>query len=285
MFMSLSYVDCKPILIQQKGGDSIRFEMLLDKWLESSQIRLKESSYVKYHNLVERHIKPSLGRHPISEINNTVLNKYVAEKLKRVISTSKGLSEKTVKDILTIIKAALRFAKAESLLADVNINVILPKEKPKDMRVLSIDEQAALEKFLCSDMDESMLGIFLCLYTGLRVGEVCALMWSDICFEEGVMTVSRTMQRVQTIDANSPTKTKIIVTDPKSNFSIRTIPLPDCLLDRLKQYCPDNLHTYLLTGEAERFIEPRTYQYRFKSYFKHLTTYKCVLKLPVHKNL
>ena len=116
------------------------------------------------------------------------------------------------------------------------------------------------------DMDESKLGIFLCLYTGLRVGEACALLWSDISLEEGVLTVKRTMQRVQTLEADFSAKTKIIVTDPKSNFSIRTIPLPDCLLAKLRQFRPAYQNAYLLTGDANRFIEPRTYQYRFKSY-------------------
>ena len=158
----------------------------------------------------------------------------------------------------------MRYAKDESLIDDININVILPKEKPKDMRVLSKDEQTALEKFLCTDMDESKLGIFLCMYTGLRVGEVCALMWSDISIEEEILTVRRTMQRVQTFESEK--KTKIIITDPKSHFSKRIMPLPKCLIDKLRQFYPVNPCVYLLTGKSERYIEPRTYQYRFKSY-------------------
>ena len=168
MFTSVSYVECNLTQTQSQSEDAICFEVLLDMWLENSKIRLKESSYAKYHNIIRNHIKPSLGKHPLSCITNTELNQFIAEKLNHNKSNAKGLSEKTVKDFLTVIKAALRYAKTESMLANINVNVALPKEKPKDIRILYIDEQTALEKFLCTDMDESKLGIFLCLYTGLR---------------------------------------------------------------------------------------------------------------------
>ena len=169
---------------------------------------------------------------------------------------------------LSSIKAALRFAKDESLIADVSIRVTLPKEKPKDMRVLSTDEQAALEKFLCADMDESKLGIYLCLYTGLRVGEICSLLWGDISLGERVLTVKRTIQRLQTFDTLTPTKTKVITSNPKSSFSMRTIPLPECLSSKLQRFRPDTHcdDAYLLTGQTERWVEPRTMQNRFKTY-------------------
>ena len=266
MFMALPYVEYEPMQDCQKAGNAICFGVILDNWLDISKAKLKESSYAKYHNLVHNHIKPSLGKHLLSGINNTEINRLVLEKLKQGKHGSKGLSEKTVKDILTIVKAALRYAKDESLLADINIKVTLPKKRPKDMRILSTDEQTVLEKFLCTDMDESKLGIYLCMYTGVRIGEVCAMLWGDISLGEGVLTVKRTMQRVQALEAEVSAKTKITITDPKSNFSVRTIPLPECLLDKLKQFYPTDKNAYLLTGDVKRFIEPRTYQYRFKSY-------------------
>jgi len=271
MFTVLSYVDGSSALVPQKTESTLCFGALLDRWLDISKLRLKESSYVKYRNLIGKHIKPVLGDYTLSSINNSAVNKFIADKLKG--NGTKGLSPKTVKDIVSVIKSALRFGKDESLINDFNINVVLPKEKPQNMRVLSMDEQAALEKFLCTDMDESKLGIYLCLYTGIRIGEACAIRWSDISLDDGTLTVSRTMQRVQKSEADSSEKTKIIITDPKSNFSVRTIPLPDCLLDKLKQFRPTLQDTYLLTGEARRFIEPRTFQYRFKSYLS-----KCGIK-------
>ena len=264
VFMSLPYVKESPF--KTSSSDFLIFECVLDSWLENSKIKLKGSSYVKYHNIINNHIKPLLGKHLLININSTLLNTYIAEKLKSgKLNESGGLSEKTVKDIMSVIKSALSFAKNESLPVDENINLTLPREKNKDMRVLSKDEQATLEKYLSSELNESKLGIFLCLYTGLRVGEVCALKWSDISIESGTLTVNRTMQRIQTLDDDSSTKTKIFVAEPKSGSSTRTIPLPDCLIDKLTRFLPTNTNAYFLTG-TNRYIEPRTYQNHFKSY-------------------
>ena len=267
MFLSLPYVGSSLKPIPHRVGDTILFGVLLDRCLEHSRLRLKESSCVKYHNLISKHIKPSLGDYPLSDIDSKTVSKFAADKLKTdKCNEIKGLSKKTVKDIISVIKSALRYGKDESLIIDFSINIILPKEKPHNMRVLSTDEQVTLEKFLCSDMDESKLGIYVCLYTGMRIGEICSVLWSDFSLEDGVLNVSRTMQRIQNLETESSEKTKIITTDPKSNFSVRTIPLPDFLLDKLKQFRPTLQDAYLLTGQAERFVEPRTYQYRFKSY-------------------
>ena len=268
MFMSLPYVNSNSTPQQKKDGSACRFETLLDMWLENSKLRLKESSCVKYQNTIKKHIKPYLGEYLLSDITNAVLNKFIADNLNafRNDGRDNGISGKTMKCILSIIKSALNYAKDESLLSSFNINVALPKEKPESIRVLSADEQATLERFLCTDMDESKFGIYLCLYTGLRIGEACSLKWSDISIEEGLLKVSKTMQRIQAFDADSPSKTKVIITDPKSSFSVRTIPLPNCLMDKLKLLRTTDRNAYVLTGESGRYIEPRTYQYRFKTY-------------------
>jgi integrase len=208
-----------------------------------------------------------LGDYSLSGIDSAAVNRFIADKSKSdKDGTVKGLSVKTVKDIVSVIKSALRYGQEESLISDFNINVAMSKERLCNMRVLSNDEQTVLEKFLCTDMDESKLGIYVCLYTGIRIGEVCSALWSDFSLEKGVLNVSRTMQRIQNLESKSSEKTKVITSDPKSNFSVRTIPLPDCLLEKLKQFQPVLQNAYLLTGEVGRFIEPRTYQYRFKSY-------------------
>ena len=267
VFMSLHHD--KSDFAKTQKSDIPLFENVLESWLGNSKIKLKASSYVKYYNIINNHIKPSLGKHLLININSALLNTYAAEKLKSgKLNASGGLSEKTVKDIMSVIKSALSFAKSESLPVGENINLTLPREKKKDMRVLSKEEQAALEKHLSSEMNESKLGIFLCLYTGLRVGEVCALKWSDISVESRTLTITRTMQRMQIFEDGVSAKTKIIVTEPKSGCSTRTIPLPDCLIDTLTRFSPANTNAYFLTGKEDRYIEPRTYQNRFKSYIE-----------------
>jgi integrase len=198
IFMSLPYVQDNHTENSNTAEDAPRFGDTLDAWLDNKEIRLKKSSYVKYFNLINNHIKPSLGHHALTDITGAVLNLYIAEKSKTgKRNATGGLSEKTVKDIITLIKSVLRFAKDEGLLSDVvSINLTLPREKPKEMRVLTKDEQAVFEKYLSSDLDASKLGILLCLYTGLRIGEICALKWSDIALDGHTLKVNRTMQRV-----------------------------------------------------------------------------------------
>jgi len=268
IFLSLPQVKNDSASAPDAAEEKIRFGVVLDTWLANKEVGLKKSSYVKYFNSINNHIKPSLGDYELSEITSGVLNSYISEKFKTGKRDAKGgLSEKTIKDILTIIKTVLRFAKDEGLISVIgNMNLTLPREKQKEMRVLTKDEQTALEECLYSDMDESKLGIFICLYTGLRIGEICALKWGAIAMGEHTLTVNRTMQRVQAMDDSSPSKTEILVDEPKSECSIRTIPLPDCLIEKLRLFNPGSGDAYVLTGEAERFIEPRTYENHFKAY-------------------
>ncbi|MCL2516950.1 MAG: site-specific integrase [Oscillospiraceae bacterium] len=273
IFNSLTYTIEN--VVSAKTTTAPNFESVLVLWLDRKRIGIKESSYVKYFNLMNNHIKPYLGKYPISSIDSAVLNSFIAEKLK-----INGLSEKTMKDIMTVIKSVLRFAKEEGLITEIDFKINLPREKQKDMRVLTKDEQTLLEKYLCSEIDENKLGVLVCLYTGLRVGEICALKWSDISLDENTLTVSRTMQRIQTLNTTYDTKTKVFVTDPKSDCSARVIPLPDFLIKKLKMFRPAYENAYLLTGKPERYIEPRTYQNRFKSYItgsgiKHANFHCC----------
>ena len=244
-----------------------RFGAVLDSWLEHKKADVKQSTFAKYFNTVNNHIKPQLGEYHFPEINSALINNFVGEKQKSgKYNASGGLSEKTARGIISVIKAALKYAKQELMLPEISLSLSVLRDKPKDMRVLTKEEQTALEKYLCADIDESKLGILLCLYTGLRVGEICALKWCDISLDVNMLTVRRTMQRVQTLDGGGSRKTKVIETDPKSDNSARTIPLPECVLDKLKCFRPDAANAYLITGEADRYIEPRTYQNRFKTY-------------------
>ena len=242
-----------------------RFNDILNVWLKTKEVRLKKSSYVKYFKFVDKHIRSSLGDYIVTDISNAVLTSYILEKRK---AQKHGLSERTIKDILKIIKSVLRFAQKEGILsASFNVNFTFPSEKPKEMRVFTKEEQTALEKYLCSDLDVSKLGVLLCLYTGLRIGEICALKWGDIALEQHTLTVNQTVQRVQNVDEVSTSKkTEVIFSKPKSGCSSRTIPLPECLVEKLKAFKIDAPNTYFLTGETWACVEPRTYQNRFKQY-------------------
>lgn len=134
-----------------------------------------------------------------------------------------------------------------------------------DMRVLNREEEERLRSTLLFDTDFSKLGVLLCLYTGIRIGEVCALKWGNFNFEAGTLSIYETLQRIQNVDDGSKHKTKIVVTTPKSQNSVRIIPLPDSLINILSRF-KLSPRAYILTGCDDKFMEPRVLQYKFKKY-------------------
>ncbi len=101
---------------------------------------------------------------------------------------------------------------------------------------------------------------------GIRLGEICALKWEDINFQTQTLKINKTIQRIKNLDENAVTKTKIIIDAPKSQKSIRDIPIPSFMLDLLEKNKADK-NSYLLTG-TPKYIEPRVYQDMFKKYLK-----------------
>ena len=177
-----------------------------------------------------------------------------------------GLAPKTVTDILTIVKSTIEYAKYRGFSIICNLSKLSVKKNEKKMRVLSHSEQQALTKVLVDEMDRYKFGVFLSLYTGIRIGELCALQWEDFCISQNTLRIRKTMQRIQDLENGSVSKTKIIITEPKSQCSVREIPLPTFIMDIAKPFITSP-KTYVLTGN-NRYVEPRTMQNRFKSYVK-----------------
>lgn len=134
------------------------------------------------------------------------------------------------------------------------------------MRVLTPSERESLIGILMEDMDSFKFGVFLVLYTGIRIGELCALQWKDIDFARATLKVRKTIQRIQNTDSHATSKTKIVISEPKSKSSIREIPLTSSIMEIAWKFVsfPDS---YILTGTG-RYIEPRTMQNHFKLYVK-----------------
>lgn len=134
------------------------------------------------------------------------------------------------------------------------------------MRVLSKKEQQQLECVLMQDTDLTKFMVLLCLYTGIRIGEACALRWEHLQLDSGILKVRETMQRIQA-PQNIAAKTRVIITEPKSACSKRDIPLPKFLIQYAAQFQTER-KAFVLTGETDQFIEPRTLQNRFRNYVK-----------------
>ena len=134
------------------------------------------------------------------------------------------------------------------------------------MRVLTKEEQTRLVKYLLDDMDECKFGVLLSLLTGMRIGEVCALQWENVCLQEQTVKVKSTMQRLKDFSESSTSKTKIVISEPKSDTSARVIPLTEYAVRLCKTHWCNSPGAFVLTGEANRYIEPRTLQYKLERY-------------------
>lgn len=242
------------------------FETLAQEWLNSIQPQVKESTVNKYRNLLESYIIPVCGKQPLSGFSYEYIEDHCQKLLSSGGKSGNGLSSKTVSDTLSVIRNVLKFAIRKGKMVPCDGGNIQIKQVQKGMRVLSKTEQEKLCKYLYSEPNPYNIGILLCLFTGLRVGEICALRWEDISFAEQVIYVHRTLQRIQD-NSQSTEKTRIVITTPKSACSIRTIPIPGALLNTL-QASKTVSAGYVLTNSSDRFVEPRTMQNRFKMALK-----------------
>ena len=248
-----------------QATQSALYDEVLKAWLLSSKNRVKESTFSRYNHLVERHIQPLLGRYPISEISTVLLEECIDYLLQNGrLDGNGGLSPKSVSDIIVVMKSSIRYALGNGYPVNCSPAGLSVKRSKKDMRVLSKKEQQQLECILMQDTDLTKFTVLLCLYTGIRIGEACALRWEHLRLDIGILEVRETMQRIQ-VPQNIATKTKVIITEPKSACSKRDIPLPRFLIQYAAQFQTDR-KAFVLTGEKDQFIEPRTLQNRFRNY-------------------
>ena len=239
---------------------------VLAAWLQSVRINVKESTYMRYKQMISTQILPELGKYPISKMSSQLLERFVEDKLtKGRLDGKGGLSPKTVTDIITIIKSSMEYASYTGLSVTCNLSKLSVKKKEKEMRVLSTEEQKKLTSVLLCEMDLYKLGVLISLYTGIRIGELCALKWENLNLNCKILKVRETMQRIQCPEVTETAKTKIVITEPKSKCSIRDIPLPDFLVEIIKQF-QSVPKAYVLTGDRNKYIEPRTMQNRFQRY-------------------
>lgn len=173
------------------------FSQTAEAWFDDILPGIKESTAAKYRNMLCRYILPALGEQLVSSIDAREIRQFCAGLLRSGGGRGDGLSEKTVADILSLIRGILRYASARGQAGTPDLSGVHIRQPKKQMRIFTVSEQKRLTDYLCSHRDVRNLGVLISLYMGLRIGEVCALKWEDISFAERTLQVRRTMQRVQ----------------------------------------------------------------------------------------
>ncbi len=245
---------------QEDPGDKNSFQRIAREWLELQKPQLKPASLSSYTNIINSYLIPRFGDSQITDISRGEVTALVRELLDRGGGSQQGLSASTVNTILTVTRNIFYYASREKGLSVADIHGIPVKQVRNDAPTLSKEEQEVLVRWLYDHLTPCNLGILLSIYTGMRLGEICALKWKDVSMEDQSITVCQTMQRVQRLGEN---RTEVIIQAPKSASSNRRVPVSEEMAKVLSAN-RKNDDAYLLTGDQEHFVEPRGLQRQFK---------------------
>lgn len=238
--------------VDKSSPCEISFLNAAREWLVQIKNEKKPSTYAKYSTVFRCYIETPFTDAMISGLADAA----VAEKI------SDHLSDSVRKSIYCVLNQILKYASERYTITTPVLTKPVSNIKKKPVKVFSRSGQKALVKVLYQDMDHFKLAVLMCLFTGLRLGEVCALKWSDIDLDNKVLTVNRTVQRLPVTGQN--TKTALVEMMPKSECSRREIPLSDTVLKLLTDF--QNGKEYMFGGD--RPLDPRTLQYHFKKILK-----------------
>lgn len=231
-------------------------------WKKDKQQYVKQSTIAAYALILENHILPVFGDKV--QLTETDVQAFALKKLQD------GLSQKTVKDVLIVLKMIQKFGAKNGDLPFMEWSVKFPTEQIKqELEVLSINNQKRIMQYAIDNFTFRNLGIYICLSTGIRIGEVCALKWGDINIATETISINRTIERIYVIDGEKR-HTEVVIGTPKTKNSLREIPMSKELLKiirPLKKVMNDEY--FILTNEAKP-TEPRTYRNYYKQLLKQL---------------
>ncbi|MGN1048714.1 MAG: tyrosine-type recombinase/integrase [Eubacteriales bacterium] len=245
------------------SSSKMRFSGLFDLWYNAKADKVRESTLAIYRCHLDVHLRPLLGRMYLSAMTTEKLNDCCREALFLRKDGKGELSAKSKTDILRTLNNILKFGMNKGYISR-HIQAEYPKAETKQMNVLREKEQKALESVLRAHLDQrEALGVYLCLYTGLRVGELCGLRWDDLDFDQEMIYVRRTVQRICV--QGEERKTAVVMGEPKSAKSKRDIPIPDHLLTVLRDLKNGQTGNFFLS-DTGKCHEPRRMQAAFHRY-------------------
>lgn len=239
-------------------------------WKEYKRPYVKQSTMAAYVLILENHILPTFGED--NSLPEQSVQAFVLHKIES------GLSTKSVKDILIVLKMVMKFGVKKEWMTYYEWDIKYPpSSENKVLYVLSVTNHRKILNHIQSHFTFMGLGIYISLSTGLRIGEICALKWSDINVTDGILTVNRTIERIYIIEGEKK-YTKLVINTPKTKNSCREIPMNKELLGMLKPLKKVVNDDYYILTNDERPTEPRTY----RNYYKRLMEKLDIPKLKYH---
>lgn len=246
--------------------------MKLNEWLDiwlTKYVKhaVKTKTLYNYGQIAKNHIVPFLGDYDLEELTPLVLQDFLVNLLERGnIKTGGPLANNSVNVVLNVLKHAISKANFFGVTqTDFSRFIRAPFMLPSKVTAFERSEQEKLEKYCLSNKKQNYLGVVICLYTGLRIGELLALTWEDIDLKSGIMTISKTAYQMR---LNG--KLTICVDTPKTKTSNREIPLPNCILGVLRVAKKKSKSQFVITTKNNTMVGTRSYQKTFELIQKKL---------------
>lgn len=237
-------------------------------WLERKKYEIRESTFANYTNLFINNILPCLGDIPCEQFNNKIIQMFAYWCKDKGGKEGKGIGEHYIKDSLLLVKAVIRDGQDEGVFPDFAFKQIkIPKtlQIETQKQVYTEKEYQKIIDYILKNISSKSVGILLGIYTGMRIGEICALQWKDIDFDEQIINVNKTIQRIYNpLDELEPSK--IVITPGKTKNSIRQIPMTNDIIQILKTIKVED-NCYVLSN-SKKPIEPRTYRKFYNKFMK-----------------
>lgn len=268
-----SYADVKQALIQKKAETGfyhltktdLTFSELAESWLFSVKTGVKESTYAHYHYTLHNYLLPVLGSFAVASLNEETLERSMNRIITAAGTAHRPLGHSSAKECLSMLRRICKYAAHLRILRPMELYVTLPQEEVKTVSPLSPAEQNQLWAYVLANPTPRKLGLLLGIESGLRIGEICGLKWSDFDLKSGTVQIKRTVSRISCGDGH----TKVVVQTPKTRTSRREIPLPKSVLAILKNLSTEfPKNAWFLSGNEQKPVEPRCYRKSLKAYLR-----------------
>ncbi|MCU7613915.1 site-specific integrase [Chryseobacterium sp. GMJ5] len=238
------------------------FAQIVEIWKKDKQLYVKKSSFSAYVLLLENHLLPKFAE--VNSIEEEEVQQFVFQKLEQ------GLSQKSIKDVLIVLKMVMKFGAKYKWIQYTPFDIQYPTVREnQSIEVLTRTHQKKVMNYIQEHFTFRNLGVYICLCSGMRIGEICALTWEDIDTDNGIINIRKTIQRIYIIE-DGKRRTELLLDTPKTKNSIREVPMSRDLLRMLKPFKKIvNPLFFVLTNDAKP-TEPRTYRSYYKNLMKQL---------------
>ncbi|KGL51691.1 integrase [Porphyromonas canoris] len=235
------------------------FHQVAQSWCEAKQPLVKYSTMCAYRLILRTHLLPQFGA--MTQIAESDVQDFIIDKI------NKGLSKKTVRDIIAVLRAIIKYGARQKLFESENWHLSYPTiEKGSKLPVMSVKHQRRLMTYLIEQPDSKNIGILLSICTGMRIGEVCALEWSCVDLSHRILRIRQTVARIYDCEKGA---TEQVFSTPKTKHSFREIPMSRHLFEALCILKKSSVSPFVV-GSSIKAIDPRTYRDYFARLLKRL---------------